>query len=525
SSYNGNGWRTLIAHDKAGQLARYGYDYDKEGNRHYEERQHDPTRSQAYQYDAANRLVNLKQGTLVGNTVPAPTTKTTWTLDGVGNWDQTVVDAVTTLRTHNNMNEVINIDGAALAYDANGNPTSDALYAYTYDGENRVATVTRKSDSRVVGTYSYDALDRRIIVIADPVSGPVETRFFYDGSSVIEEQDAATTTLATYVLSQHADDVLTMDRGGQTYYYLENDMGSSGALTNAAGNVVENYVYDGYGGVTITDGAGAAVPATAWGTAQSALDNPYRFTARRFDEETGLYHFRARTFDPGKGRFLQRDPMGYVQGVMNLYAYVDGMPTKATDPTGRVQWKIDLYDKDWPSADDHVARFFFEYDWKCKLVSKGKCEVVFTSGPRAWNTPYETQGAALTNFAIKEKEDDSCYKVRWTASGSWNEWNLWGALGGAAAGGAAVSGGVITISGGTATVNPVGWVVIAGGAVGGSIAGALTFSDDKTATLDIAWRICCECRESDGKCQKKGPTLVNKNINNSTGDLVWRTPK
>ena len=61
--------------------------------------------------------------------------------------------------------------------------------------------------------------------------------------------------------------------------------------------------------------------------------------------------------------------------------------------------------------------------------------------------------------------------------------------------------------------------------MGGSIAGALTFKDDKTATLDMAWRICCECRESDGKCQKKEPEQVHKMINNSTGDLVWRTPK
>src|SRR5262249_24541437 len=56
-------------------------------------------------------------------------------------------------------------------------------------------------------------------------------------------------------------------------------------------------------------------------------------TGRQFDEETGLYFYRARYYDAGKGRFLQRDPLGYVNGV-NLYEYVTDRPTFTTDPTG-----------------------------------------------------------------------------------------------------------------------------------------------------------------------------------------------
>jgi RHS repeat-associated protein len=45
------------------------------------------------------------------------------------------------------------------------------------------------------------------------------------------------------------------------------------------------------------------------------VGNPFTFTGRELDAETGLMHFRARTYDPVQGRFKQRDPIGYVDGM------------------------------------------------------------------------------------------------------------------------------------------------------------------------------------------------------------------
>jgi len=65
----------------------------------------------------------------------------------------------------------------------------------------------------------------------------------------------------------------------------------------------------------------------------SAVGNPYLFTGRRLDSETGLYYYRFRYYKSEVGRFLQPDPIGYTGG-LNLYTYLGNNPLNWVDPRG-----------------------------------------------------------------------------------------------------------------------------------------------------------------------------------------------
>jgi len=338
-TYNPNNWITSLEHTNgATRVAGFGYDFDNEGNRKFEENRHDTTRSEGYQYDGIYRLGDYKVGTLVGSSIPDPTTETRYNLDPVGNWNRKVdvVNAVTEIRTHNHVNEITSIkdDGGPVVpilSDDNGNLQNDGTYTYDYDEENRLTKVTRNSDSAVVGQYQYDALSRRVQKIANPAGGPSTIRYYHDDARVIEEQDAGGATQATHVYGNYIDEVLTMNRGGQTYYYHQNSLWSVEAITDVTGAAVERYSYDAYGQASVFTGSGTPIPPNAWGTPHSAIGNSYTFTGRQLDEESGLYFYRARYYDAAKGRFVQRDPVRYVDG-MNLYAAY--FVPNATDPFG-----------------------------------------------------------------------------------------------------------------------------------------------------------------------------------------------
>jgi len=62
-------------------------------------------------------------------------------------------------------------------------------------------------------------------------------------------------------------------------------------------------------------------------------DNSILFAGYYRDEETGLYYVRNRTYHPALGRWMQRDPAGYEDG-MSLYEYVGSNAGGAIDPSG-----------------------------------------------------------------------------------------------------------------------------------------------------------------------------------------------
>jgi RHS repeat-associated protein len=67
------------------------------------------------------------------------------------------------------------------------------------------------------------------------------------------------------------------------------------------------------------------------------LVNPFQYTARESDTETGLYYYRARYYDPSAGRFLGEDPLGFISAI-NFYDYVGNSAVGFGDPMGLTQY-------------------------------------------------------------------------------------------------------------------------------------------------------------------------------------------
>jgi RHS repeat-associated protein len=109
-------------------------------------------------------------------------------------------------------------------------------------------------------------------------------------------------------------------KGAAQYFFNQDHLGSTTALTNANGAVVERETYDAYG-----NNAGSSL-------------TRYSYTGRERDSVSGLMYYRARWYDAQVGRFVSEDPIGLAGGI-NQFAYVEDNPQNRVDPSG-------LYDVD-----------------------------------------------------------------------------------------------------------------------------------------------------------------------------------
>ena len=66
----------------------------------------------------------------------------------------------------------------------------------------------------------------------------------------------------------------------------------------------------------------------------------YQWTGREYDAEINLQYNRARYYDPGTGRWVSQDPMGFGAGDSNLYRYCKNNPVTNTDPSGKDDYEV-----------------------------------------------------------------------------------------------------------------------------------------------------------------------------------------
>jgi RHS repeat-associated protein len=234
---------------------------------------------------------------------------------------------------YNEANQLLEGRTLHYGYDNNGNQTArivpgatDKTWTQTWDYENRLTKVEKvKGTERRTVTFSYDPFGRRIgkqtETVVDGVTSTKTTSYVYDHEDIVLEitTDGSTTTKTVYTHGPGIDEPLAMERNGSYYYYHADGLGSVTAITDQSKTVVQRYGYDTFGAIMEV--------------ADPGFVQPYTYTAREWDRETGLYYYRARYYDPVEGRFIQRDPMGF-RGGINLYSYVDNSPILYGDPFG-----------------------------------------------------------------------------------------------------------------------------------------------------------------------------------------------
>lgn len=183
------------------------------------------------------------------------------------------------------------------------------------------------------------------------------TNYLYDGRNVLEELDSTGNMLARYTQGGDLDEPLSELRSGATDYYEQDGLGSITSLSNGAGALDNTYVYDSFGSLTASSGT---------------IANPFRYTGREFDAESGLQFSRARYYDVKAGRFLSEDPIGFLGG-QDFYAYVGNSATNRIDPSGLSWWGNNPTPPPPPSLKPPPIFYPGGGDWNGSGVNTNNC--------------------------------------------------------------------------------------------------------------------------------------------------------
>jgi RHS repeat-associated protein len=227
-----------------------------------------------------------------------------------------------------------------LTYDLDGNVLSDGVWNYTWNAENRLTQMTNIPAQswgmpvRVLW-FVYDYLGRRVAKTTYDNGTTTIRRYIYQDWNLIAELDNTLAVVRSHAWGLDLQGSLHSSGGvgalvlsvahtssSLTAYHIASDAnGNVTALVNSTGSPAAAYEYDPYGQLLRKSGPEATI-------------NPFRFSTKFVDQETGLIYYGYRYYDPGIGRFINRDTIGEAGG-NNLYAFVSNNPINRWDYLGQ----------------------------------------------------------------------------------------------------------------------------------------------------------------------------------------------
>jgi RHS repeat-associated protein len=277
-------------------------------------------------YDPTGRLTSIGNRSATGELLASEGVQ----LDAVGNQTRwigsgplvPILQNTNVNHAYDADNRLTSVNGKVVTHDANGNLTGLGTDSYRFDPENRLLSYAVGGTQG--GQHRYDGLGIRL----QHTTNGVVRRFVIDrvGSltQVLAETDDSGNTLAFYVYGVGLAQRITPDGHTGTYHF---DLrGSTLLLTSDTGEQVAAYAYGTFGEVADSD--------EDW-------SQPFHYLGKFgiMDDGNGLYHARARYWNPHLGRFISQDPLwgnDASSQSWNRYVYALNNPLRYFDPTGLV---------------------------------------------------------------------------------------------------------------------------------------------------------------------------------------------
>ncbi len=223
--------------------------------------------------------------------------------------------------------------GAAISYgyadrgDLTSKTQGTLVTSYENDHLGRLTHVS-KSDLSLSYSYIYAPTGDRICKFNNLPPEEDEWSLPSDGDTLCDYTASSGTEVYTGIYSSPGiDGRVARTNGSVNTFYFGDALQSVHQVTDDAGTVVRTQ---------FTDAWGNDIAGVGSGSSGNAGDR-FGFQGRESDSESGLQHFRARSYDPMTGRFLSRDRVPHP----NLYLFVLNNPVNMVDPFGLDEWWLE----------------------------------------------------------------------------------------------------------------------------------------------------------------------------------------
>ena len=276
-----------------------------------------------YAYDARGLVESI-----VHSNGPEILNRQSYTYDAVGNRASYTTDVpqplpeAATFEIDPDSDRLLRRNEVTYTYDANGNRTTetgpDGTSEYVWDARNRLVELRRADGTTHRFRYDFEGL---LIEHTVEAGGESSTRRFVrdDVTNIAlidaDDQGASSVLTGRAIDSHHALSI----QGGDRLFYLRDSLGSTVLSVG-------------------TDRQSRPVGYTLYGESDAKPTPVFGFTGR-LTIDAGLSYFRARFYDPGAGRFVSPDPLGFFGGTSNRYLYTLANPTDFRDPFGLRSWR------------------------------------------------------------------------------------------------------------------------------------------------------------------------------------------